>query len=68
VRAGSRSMDGCWVSPDARPGTAFGARPFWLLFGALRRRSGANGGAGPKGEGQSLPRTRSGDARSHAKK
>jgi hypothetical protein len=30
-------MDGCWVSPDARPGTAFGARPFWLLFVAMTK-------------------------------
>jgi len=33
---------------------------FLVTFWALRRRSGANGGAGPKGGGQ--------DARSHAKK
>ena len=31
---------------DANQTTASGARPFWLLFGALRRRSGANSAAG----------------------
>jgi hypothetical protein len=40
---------------DAKRATAPGARPFWLLFGALRRRSGANGAAGPEGAEGRMP-------------
>src|SRR5262249_55732496 len=57
---GQAPWTAAWFRADAQRTTALGARPFWLLFGALRRRSGANSGAGPKGGGQ--------DARSHAKK